>query len=138
MKTTVSDCKLISLSTIYREEGLMTIAEQDKEIPFAVKRIYYIYDVPDGSLRGFHAHKKINQLIIAIHGSFTINMDDGKEHKIFKLRDPQKGLLIPSGLWRILYNFSSDAVCLVLASEKYDEKDYIREYSTFLKFKKWK
>jgi dTDP-4-dehydrorhamnose 3,5-epimerase-like enzyme len=104
-------------------------------IPFDVKRIYYLYDVPGGAQRGGHAHKELQQLIVAAGGCFDIVLDDGKNKKVIELNRPYYGLLIVPGIWREIINFSSGATCLVLASHKYDESDYFREYKDFLDFK---
>lgn len=135
MKSSVRDCQFIALQTVLRDEGSMSIAEQDKEIPFVVRRVYYIYNVPDTGRRGFHAHKGLYQMIIPVHGWFFVKLDDGLEKRFIRLFDPTKGLLIVPGIWRELSDFTNDAVCLVLASEKYNESDYIRNYTDFLKFK---
>jgi len=104
-------------------------------LPFEVKRVYYLYDVPGGSERGGHAHKTLHQLIVAASGAFDVILDDGVTKKIVQLNRPYYGLLLIPGIWRELMNFSSGAVCLVLASEKYNPDDYIRDYSVFKKFK---
>jgi dTDP-4-dehydrorhamnose 3,5-epimerase-like enzyme len=110
--------------------------ENSDSIPFDVKRVYYLYDVPGGESRGGHAHCELYQLIVAAGGSFDVVLDDGKVKRTIALNRPYHGLLIVPGLWRELQNFSSGATCLVLASEKYDEKDYIRDYEDFLRYKK--
>ena len=102
---------------------------------FEVKRVYYLYDVPGGESRGGHAHKALYQLIVAVSGSFSVTLDDGKNKKTFVLNRPYQGLLVVPGIWRTLDDFSSGAVCMVLASEKYDEMDYVREYEEFLSLK---
>ena len=104
-------------------------------MPFDIKRIYYLYDVPGGNSRGGHAHKGLYQIMIALSGSFTVTLDDGKNKKSFHLYQPYQGLLITPGLWRDLDTFSSGSICMVLASEEYDEDDYFRNYEDFLKFK---
>lgn len=103
-----------------------------KDVPFEVKRVFWTYNVPDGKSRGAHAHKRQRQLLIAVHGSFTVNVDDGKEQKAFILDNPYKGLLVEPGEWSSEDYFSPDGVCLVLCDDFYDDKDYIREYSDFL------
>ena len=136
MKTTkTNDCKLITIDQIGDRRGHISVVENNKEVPFEVKRIYYLYDVPSGEERGGHAHKDLEQLIIAVSGSFDVIVGDGETEKTFSLNRPNKGLYFTSGLWRKINNFSSGAICLVLASHKYDEKDYIRNYKDFLIYK---
>src|SRR5574344_1659988 len=134
-KTTVYDCSIIELNKNHREKGNLTVVENQKEIPFDVKRCYSLYDVPGGESRGGHAHKELRQLIIAASGSFSVTLDDGKVKRTFMLNRPYQGLLVVPGIWRTLDDFSSGSVCLVLASEKYEVSDYIRDYSDFLKYK---
>ena len=127
--------EIIDLPKIYDPRGNLTVAEQMKSVPFEVKRGYWAYDVPAGERRGGHAHKECVEFIIAVSGSFTVTLDDGKgNRKDFHLNHPWQGLLVPTGIWRTLEDFSSGAVCLVLASELYDEDDYIYEYEDFLKY----
>lgn len=132
----LSRCKIIDLPKITDERGNLTFVEGNKHIPFGIKRIYYLYDVPGGESRGGHAHKSLQQFIIAASGSFDVILDDGLERKRFHLNRSYYGLYVPSMVWRELNNFSSGSVCLVLASEYYDENDYIREYETFKKIVK--
>jgi hypothetical protein len=132
----VHNCKLLQLPKIHNRAGNITVIENDSIIPFPVKRIYYLYDVPGGAERAAHGHKNLQQLIVAASGSFDITIDDGKEKKRIHLNMPYEGLLIRPGIWRDLDNFSSGSICLVLASEIYDEKDYIRNYNDFLIWKK--
>lgn len=127
--------KIIPLSKITDRRGNLTVAEQLKDVPFEVKRAYWVYDVPGGESRGGHAHKQCLEIIIAISGSFTVTLDNGKEKQAFHLNHPWQGLLVETGVWRTLDDFSSGAVCLVLASDPYDESDYIYEYDDFLKYK---
>ena len=134
-KSSVYDCCVIPLSKIHNRAGNITIVENDENIPFQVKRIYYLYDIPGGETRGGHAHKALHQLIVATSGSFDVMLDDGKNRKIVRLDRPNYGLLIVPGIWRELMEFSSGSVCLVLASNKYDELDYIRSYPKFINFK---
>jgi len=131
-ETTIHDCHIIQLRTVLRDEGKLTIIQNEK---FDLKRVYYIYDVPEKGERGYHAHKILHQLIIAISGSFNVGLDDGKRVWNVRLRDPKKGLLVRPGIWRKIDNFSKGAICLVLASELYSEVDYIRDYDEFLRFK---
>lgn len=132
--TTVNDCKIIDIRRYSDTRGYLSVVENGLDIPFDIKRIYYLYMVPEVA-RGAHAHKELQQLLIATSGSVEVVMDDGRQKKSFILDRPWKGLLIPPGLWRDLENFSHDAVLLCLASEKYDENDYIRDYEEFLKYK---
>jgi len=114
----------------------LTFVEGSRHVPFEIKRIYYTYDVPGGANRGAHGHKQLQQLIIAMSGSFDVIVDDGRLQKGFSLNRSYLGLYIPSMMWREITNFSSGAVCLVLASEKYSKIDYIRNYKTFIKLAK--
>ena len=134
---TVNDCRIIEMDKHHSDSaGNLTVVENFKEIPFEMKRIYYLYDIPGGEERGGHAHKKLFQFIIAAGGSFDVIIDDGKEKRTVTLNRPYYGLLIVPGIWRELNNFSAGATCLVLASEKYDEADYIRNYDEFLNYKR--
>ncbi|MCK9159093.1 MAG: FdtA/QdtA family cupin domain-containing protein [Bacteroidaceae bacterium] len=134
-KSKVYQCNIIELEKHHHDKGNITVVENNVTIPFRVKRIYYVYDAPGGESRGGHAHKALYQLIVAASGSFSITLDDGKVKRTFLLNRPYQGLLIAPGIWRTLDDFSSGAVCLVLASEMYDEKDYIRNYNEFLNLK---
>lgn len=119
-------------------KGNLTVVENGITLPFEVKRVYYLYDVPGGESRGAHAHRELEQLIIAASGSFTVTLDDGVNKQSFFLNRPYQGLYVKPGLWRDLSDFSSGAVCMVLASEVYDAADYIRDYQEFLSFRKEK
>ena len=132
---TVQECKIIDLPKNHQLNGNLTSITNGVEVPFDVKRIYYLYDVPGGNSRGGHAHKALHQIMIALSGSFSVTLDDGQNKKTFMLNQPYQGLLIPPGLWRDLDNFSSGSICMVLASELYDEEDYFRNYQNF---KDWK
>lgn len=134
-KTTVYDCSIIELDKHHHVKGNITVVENGKTVPFQVRRSYYLYDVPGGESRGGHAHKDLKQLIIAASGSLDVTLDDGKIKRTFKLNRPYQGLLVVPGIWRELDDFSSGSVCLVLASMKYEENDYIRDYNEFLKLK---
>jgi hypothetical protein len=131
-KSSVYDCVILPLNKIHNRAGNITIVEGQKNIPFDVKRIYYLYDIPGGEDRGGHAHKELRQLIVAASGSFDVMLDDGINKKIVTLNRPNYGLLVVPGIWRELMEFSSGAICLVLASEAYSEVDYIREYENFI------
>ena len=136
--SSVYDCTMIELDKHHSDrKGNLTVVENLKTVPFDVKRAYYLYDVPGGESRGGHAHKELSQLIIAASGSFTVTLDDGNVKRTFTLNRPYQGLLVVPGIWRELNNFSSGAVCLVMASLPYDEKDYIREYDHFINYKKY-
>ncbi|MBQ5558487.1 MAG: WxcM-like domain-containing protein [Lachnospiraceae bacterium] len=115
------------------ERGMLVALEEHNDIPFEIKRVYYMYDTKPGVRRGFHAHKKLEQILICIHGSCKILMDNGKEKKVVSLEKPYEGLYISNDIWREMYDFSEDAVLMVLASEVYNEDDYIRDYDEFLK-----
>jgi hypothetical protein len=128
----IDQCKIIDLTKISNPSGNLTFIENNNHIPFAIQRVYYMYDVPGGSYRGAHAHKNLEQLIIAMSGSFDIEIDDGETKKRFHLNRPYYGLYIPPMMWRFLDNFSSGVVCMVLASDVFDEADYIRDYSQFI------
>lgn len=128
-----SKYKLIPLPKIKGPKGCLTVIENCKQIPFKIKRIYYLYDIPSHKDRGSHAHKKLHQFILAISGGFDIILNDGKKKKKFHLNRPYCGLYIPPMIWRELTNFSSGAVCLVCASEFYNRNDYIRNYNDFIK-----
>ena len=135
--TNVFDCTMIELSRHHSDrKGNLTVIENGITVPFDVKRTYYLYDVPGGESRGGHAHKNLHQLIVAASGSFTVTLDDGSVKRTFLLNRPYQGLLVVPGIWRTLDDFSSGAVCMVLASEGYDEADYIRDYNEFLKLKR--
>ena len=133
----VYDCTVIELDKHHSDrKGNITVVENKEDIPFEVRRTYYLYDVPGGESRGGHAHRELSQLIIAASGSFTVTLDDGKVKRTFVLNRPYQGLYIVPGIWRTLDEFSTGAVCLVLASHGYDEADYIRDYDEFIKYKK--
>lgn len=135
-KNSVFDCTMVELDRHHSErKGNLTVVENGKTLPFDVKRVYYLYDVPGGENRGSHAHKELEQLIIAASGSFTVKLDDGRCKRSFFLNRPYQGLYVKPGMWRDLEDFSSGAVCMVLASEVYRQEDYIREYDEFLKFR---
>ncbi|WP_347888810.1 FdtA/QdtA family cupin domain-containing protein [Nitrosomonas europaea] len=128
----ISDLKIIQLPRITDHRGNLTFIESGRHIPFEIKRTYYLYDVPGGATRAGHGHKTLHQLMIAMSGSFDITLDDGLDKKVIHLNRSYNGLYIPPMMWRDLDNFSSGAVCMVLASEFYNEEDYFRNYDDFL------
>nr|WP_199003165.1 FdtA/QdtA family cupin domain-containing protein [Flavobacterium sp. ASV13] len=125
--------QLISIPKIEERRGNLSVIENDT-VPFDIKRVYYLYDVPSGAERGGHAHKNLKQFLIALSGSFDVVLKDGRKEQIITLNKPYEGLLIHSGIWRELQNFSSGSVCLVVASEVYIEEDYIRDFDEFMKY----
>ncbi len=138
MNSFISDihsCNVVELGKIHRPAGNITIIQNGARQPFDIKRVYYLYDVPGGSERGGHAHKELYQLIIAASGAFDVILDDGQNRKIVQLNRPHFALLVVPGIWREIINFSSAAICLVLASEKFNVEDYIRDYSEFKEMK---
>lgn len=136
-KYNVFDCTMVELDRHHSDrKGNLTVVENGQTLPFDVKRVYYLYDVPGGENRGAHAHKELSQLIIAASGSFTVTLDDGKCKRSFFLNRPYQGLYVKPGMWRDLEDFSSGAVCMVLASDVYLASDYIRDYQDFLEFRK--
>ncbi len=135
-KYSVYDCTIIELDKHHSDrKGNISVVQNGVTVPFDVKRVYYLYDVPGGESRGAHAHKELSQLIVAASGSFRVILDDGRAKRTFFLNRPYQGLYLKPGIWRDLNDFSSGAVCMVLASEKYDPEDYIRDYDEFLKFR---
>ena len=127
----IERCHLIDLPVVHDQRGNLTFIEQNRHIPFSIERVYYLYDVPGGAERGGHAHKALNQLIVAMSGSFDVVLDDGKDKKRIHLNRSFQGLYICPMIWRELDNFSSGSVCMVLASNLYDEDDYYRDYAEF-------
>ncbi len=135
-KYSVFDCTMVELDKHHSaRKGNLTVVENGTTLPFDVKRVYYLYDVPGGESRGAHAHKELEQMIVAASGSFTVTLDDGISKRSFFLNRPYQGLYVKPGLWRDLGDFSSGAVCMVLASEVYQREDYIRDYEVFKKFR---
>lgn len=128
----LADCRVIDLTKISDPRGNLTFIEGGQHVPFDIKRVYYLYDVPGGAERGGHAHRKLRQLIIAMSGSFDVVLDDGVDKKTFHLNRSYYGLYVCPMIWRELVNFSSGSVCTVLASEHYSEDDYYRDYQEFL------
>jgi len=131
---TIDDCKLCELNKIHHDEGNLTFIYQNVHVPFDIKRVYYQYDIPGGVDRGAHAHRHCHQFIVAASGSFEVALNDGQNQRIVQLKRPYVGLHIPPGIWAAEQDFSSGAICLVLASEVYDEKDYIRDYNDYLTY----
>ena len=135
-KTTVYDCSIIELDRHHsNRKGNLSVVENSATVPFAVRRVYYLYDVPGGEGRGAHAHRDLDQFMVAASGSFSVTLDDGEIRRTVVLNRPYVGLYIPAGIWARMDDFSSGAICLVLASDRYDEADYLRDYQ---EFKAWK
>jgi hypothetical protein len=134
-QTSISDCKILNLPKIHTEFGDITAINNNLNVPFETKRIYYLYDVPNRADRGGHAHRELHQLVVAVSGSFDIELFDGFNNIKYTLNQPDQGLLIVPGIWRNLNNFSGGGICLVLASREYEEEDYIRE---LLDYNQWK
>jgi len=134
-RSTVYDCTIIEIDKHQHDKGNISVIENEITVPFDVKRVYYLYDVPGGESRGGHAHKELRQLIVAASGSFNVTLDDGNVKRTFTLNRPYQGLLVVPGIWRELDDFSSGAVCLVMASMVYDVDDYIRDYEQFNTYK---
>ena len=133
---TVEDCHIIELDRHHSQrKGDISVVEGYREVPFDINRIYYLYDVPGGENRGGHAHKNLYQFIVAVSGCFTVILDDVVQKKSFILNRPYKGLLVKPGIWRTVEDFSSGSVCMVLASDYYDENDYIRNYNDYIKYR---
>ncbi len=135
MTTTISDCRVMNLPRVYDVRGSLTAISNRQEIPFQIKRTYHLYDVPGGAQRGGHAHRALQQLIVSVMGAFDVVLDDGHDKKNVRLDRAYYGLYIPAMIWRELINFSSGGICLVLASELYDEQEYIRDYGHFSRLK---
>jgi hypothetical protein len=133
--TTIADCSVIELSGIVSRSGSLTVAEPGRNCPFNIRRVYYLFDVPAGAVRGGHAHRALHQLVIAGSGSFEVRLDDGQDRRTVALSRPDRALHLVPGIWRELHSFSSGSICLVLASDTFDERDYFRRYSEFVTFK---
>ncbi|HKB66988.1 MAG TPA: FdtA/QdtA family cupin domain-containing protein [Pyrinomonadaceae bacterium] len=129
---TLADCNIIQLPVIHDPRGNLTFIESENHIPFEIRRVYYLYDVPGGATRAGHGHKVLQQLMIAMSGSFDVELDDGTEKKKYHLNRSSYGLYIPQMIWRDIDNFSSGSVCMVLASEHFQESDYYRDYEEFV------
>lgn len=134
-KLTVFDCSLVYLPQIGNRNGYITPVN-NTEVPFEIKRVFYLYDIPGGESRGAHAHKECHQFLVAASGAFEVLLDDGRAQRLVQLNRPNIGLHIPPGIWASEINFSSGSICLVLASHEYDEGDYIRDYNDFLSYKR--
>lgn len=132
-KPTINDCKLISLPRIDDPRGKLTFIEGGGHLPFEIRRVFYIYDVPTEESRGAHAHRNLHQFLVCLSGSFDVVIDDGTSREVIHLNRPWKGLHVPPMIWAAEANFDAGSVCLVLASELYDESDYIREYQDYLR-----
>jgi len=131
----IDDCRLLSLNRHHHANGNLTAVNNNVDLPFEIKRTFYIYDVPGGASRGGHSHYTCHEFIVAISGSFDVTIDDGTDQYTYTLNRPYQGLLIVPGIWRTLQNFSSGSVCLALASEHFEEEDYVRDYDRFLDIK---
>ena len=131
---TIYDCTIIQLPKIENRAGNISPIQGSVDIPFEIKRVFYLYDIPGGEDRGAHAHKKCHQFLIAGSGSFNVLVDDGNDKRTFNLNRPYYGLYIPPGIWASEIGFSSGSICIVLTSHKYDENDYIRDYQKYLEY----
>ena len=134
-RTTINDCQMLSLPKMNDPRGNLTFIEGAIHIPFNIKRIFYLYDVPTGESRGAHAHHTLHQFLICLSGSFDVAVDDGKSHTVIHLNRPWKGLHLPPMIWAAEINFDPGTVCLVLASDLYNAEDYIRDYRSYLHLK---
>lgn len=137
-KPTVYDCSVVELGKIDNNQGNLTVVQSGMNVPFDIKRVFYLYDVPGGEARGAHAHKQCHQFLVAVSGGFEVVLDDGNNKRTVALNRPFYGLHIPPGIWAAEQGFSSGSVCLVLASEKYEEADYIRCYEEFISYRNLK
>lgn len=135
-RISVYDCSVIELPRIKNRAGNITPVQNDENIPFSISRVFYLYDIPGGEDRGAHAHKECHQFLVAVSGSFEIELNDGINKRTVTLNRPYYGLHIPPGIWAAEKGFSSGAICLVLASHKYDEKDYVRSYDEYLNYRR--
>ncbi len=132
VRRSIEECRIIELPKVSDPRGNLTFIENSRHIPFDIQRVYYLYDVPGGSERGSHAHRNLHQFVVAMSGSFDVDLDDGVNKKKFTLNRSHYGLYVCPMMWRLLDNFSSGAVCMVLASDFYNESDYFRDYNSFL------
>lgn len=131
-KSSIHDCRIIELEQHHHENGNLSIVESFNELPYEIKRVYFVYDVPGGIERGGHSHHECYEFIVAASGSFDIELFDGKEKITYTLNRTNRGLLVTPGIWRVLNNFSSGSVCLVIDSHEFDENDYVRDYDDFI------
>ena len=136
--SSIDNCHIITLEKHYHENGNLSVVESLNQLPFSISRVYYLYDVPGGEERGGHSHHECFEFIVAVSGSFDIEINDGVKSKTISLNRSNIGLLVEPGIWRVLNNFSSGSVCLVIASEKYNESDYVRNFDDFLELTKSK
>lgn len=134
-KPTVYDCSVVELGKIENNQGNLTVVQSNQNVPFDIKRVFYLYDIPGGEARGAHAHKQCHQFLVAVSGCFEVALDDGVNQRTVTLNRPFYGLHIPPGIWAAEQEFSSGSVCLVLASETFNEEDYIRDYEQFKAFR---
>lgn len=128
----VDDCRVLTLNRHYDPRGSLTAAQNDDELPFAIRRVFYLFDIPGGTERGGHSHRQLHQMLVAVSGSFSVTVTDGVETRRIVLNRPYHGLYIPPGVWNTMDDFASGSICLVLASAPYDESDYVRDYQDFL------
>lgn len=135
LNKSINDCSMIELPKITNQKGNLSVVHNSIDIPFDIKRIYYLYDIPGGSTRGGHAHKELQQFIVSVSGSFDVVLDDGLDRKTIRLNRPYHGLFIPQMIWREIVNFSTGGICLALVSLPYNEDEYIRDYDLFVKYK---
>jgi dTDP-4-dehydrorhamnose 3,5-epimerase-like enzyme len=131
MRNTITNCKILSIPKIEDPRGNLSVIEKNV-VPFEIKRVYYLYDVPSNAERGGHSHKEQQEFLVALSGSFDVILNDGKNQKTVTLNKPFQGLIIPNGIWRELKNFSSGSVCLVIASDVFEEADYIRDFNDYI------
>lgn len=129
----IDECQILEFPRIHDPRGTLTPIENNRQVPFEIKRVYYLYDVPGGASRAGHSHKQLQQVLVAISGSFDVHVDDGHGRRVIHLNRPHQGLYVPRMIWREIDNFSSNAVCVALASMLYDEADYYRDYHDFLR-----
>lgn len=128
----LDDCCIVALERHYDPRGSLTAVQNDSKLPFAIRRVFYLYDVPGGTERGGHSHRTLHQMLVAVSGSFTVTLTDGVDTRRVTVNRPYQGLYIPPGIWNVMDDFASGSICLVLASDVYDENDYVRDYQEFL------